>query len=283
MDSKILSEIILKELKANCKVVFPHFGTLEYKEEPSYFSKDEKTLYPPTIKIEFVSSDVKDNDTLYKEYSNGASIDLEDSKNQIDEYVNKLIDELNKGNIFEICGVGTFKKESGIVLFEAGSEMVGDKESYGLEEIDLEKMYNGSKEEGSLENVDNKENVLVEGDVVDVILNDRVDSTGADTQEISVEEQGDIAGNKEKELIEAEAGRVEMKEVKEKEIVENKVNKDKQESISITLKILLWLVAIIVVITILIFLIYLFKDSLSPVLQKILYTKEELEIINYKI
>ena len=43
------------------------------------------------------------------------------------------------------------------------------------------------------------------------------------------------------------------------------------------------MITVLAVLLILIMLVFIFKDALRPLLENILYTKEELEIINYKL
>jgi nucleoid DNA-binding protein len=48
-------------------------------------------------------------------------------------------------------------------------------------------------------------------------------------------------------------------------------------------KVLLFLLTILAILVILVLLILIFKEELRPILEKILYSKEELEILNYKL
>ena len=67
-------------------------------------------------------------------------------------------------------------------------------------------------------------------------------------------------------------------------VAETKEKKDeKKQKSSRTARVLLIIITVLAVLLILIMLVFIFKDALRPLLENILYTKEELEIINYKL
>ncbi|MBR4802614.1 MAG: hypothetical protein IK041_07360 [Bacteroidales bacterium] len=66
---------------------------------------------------------------------------------------------------------------------------------------------------------------------------------------------------------------------KEKPVAEKEPVKKKNR----TGKVLLYIIAVLAFLLILAALVYIFKEELRPVLEKILYSKEELEILNYKL
>ena len=79
----------------------------------------------------------------------------------------------------------------------------------------------------------------------------------------------------------AEKKRIEEEKAAEKKSEEKKDKVEKKKSR--TSKVLLWIVLVVAVLVILVLLILIFKEELRPWLEKILYSKEELEILHYKL
>lgn len=78
-------------------------------------------------------------------------------------------------------------------------------------------------------------------------------------------------------------------EIKKEPVKEIKADKkesskrQKEQRLSPAIKALMWVAIIVALIAMLLFIVVFFKEPLMPLLEKLLYTKEELEIIHFKL
>lgn len=135
MDPGIYIKHLLIEDKS---VTLPGFGTLRLREGGAEISETGKKLTPPGQNIKFDTTSSRDDEKLAARYSTYASIDPEEARQRVLEYVDAIKFALDKGESFIIEGVGTFiKNEDQKTLFEIDKDWILDPEQFGLEPLEL--------------------------------------------------------------------------------------------------------------------------------------------------
>lgn len=255
MDSARFSNIIIEQLRAKGSFNLPEIGLFTIVDSPSEFSNEGNLITAPSKRIVFSSS-------------------LANESVQLDfptEFLDEIKGELESKQEVVIPNFGTIRKSGDNFEFIENENFLADPDSFGLSDLNLKEEVGGEdkKIEGIAGEVDGKVGVDAENEVEKMV--------GEKAEEVGVED-------KKNEDVEE---KLEEKDKKSEEKVEKNVEKKRvsasQRKIGTVAKILIWTIVIIVVIIILALLIYIFRDTLAPYLQDILYSKEELEIINYKL
>lgn len=142
MDPGIYIKQLLLEDKS---VTFPGFGTLILKEGGAEISETGKKLIPPGQNIKFDATSSRDDEKLATRYSTYASIDPEEARQQVLEYVDAIKFALDKGESFFVEGVGTFfRNEDQKTLFEINKDWILDPEQFGLGPLELLELDDGT-------------------------------------------------------------------------------------------------------------------------------------------
>lgn len=237
-----LSKIIRELISSRMeRVELPGFGSFVVVENPSEFVNDGMAITPPCTKIVFESS-FDNNDTLFAEkYAKLKSISVASAKNEVASFLSSLKRELVEHTELVIPQFGTICfGESGSFVFQPEPAFDFEADSYCLEIIPL-------KLRGAVETA-----------AVDIELVEEAVEEAAEVVEEAVEE----AVKAVEEIADVPAGEVVAAVVPKKNWV-------------------LWGVLTAVgAIILLVVLLFVFKEQLMPLLEQLLYSKEELEILH---
>ncbi len=119
-------------------VVLPGFGNLEMKKTAGAGTTGENLMEPPGLRIRFDSGFSKDDGNLAESMASGEQMDPEEARQQVLELVDAIKFSLDKGESFQVEGVGSFTRDtSGKVHFRIDRDWVLHPEQFGLEPLDL--------------------------------------------------------------------------------------------------------------------------------------------------
>lgn len=278
-----LSKIIRELISSNEESVhLPGFGSFIVVDTPSEIINDGKAITPPSRKIVFDSSFDGNDPYFVEKYAKYAGISLKSAKGEVSSFLSNLKRELVEKTRVEIPQFGTICfGELGSFVFEAEVSFDFEADSYCLEIIPLKPR--GTAE---LASAPLKEPVM-ELEVVDIELVD-------DSAEEQAEEQADGPTDKQEEGTAEEADATEVASEVSSEVTSEVAAEiapagvpagDEQkvaENLSGHKKSwVLWSVlAAVGVIIVMVVLMVVFKDQLRPLLEQLLYSKEELEILH---
>lgn len=246
MNAAELSSLFRKIVLRDGELILPFMGAIRLEDVPARFSENGMVVCPPGKKLTFDNYNLSSNDILLNEYAQQREISHIAAKRALYKDIEELRTTVEKEGKYTLEGFGSFlyDKENGYNVDPApGFEL--STETFGLETLDLRDK--------------------------------------PEVPEVAPEPEPEPA--QEQEPIEVESIVEEVPEVapeptaKEKPVAEKEPVKKKNR----TGKVLLYIIAVLAFLLILAALVYIFKEELRPVLEKILYSKEELEILNYKL
>jgi cell division septation protein DedD/nucleoid DNA-binding protein len=134
----VLGKYIKLLLSEQKQVILPGFGNLEVKESPAAVSDAADMLSPPGLRIKFDSGFSKDDGLLAATYAEQDNVDEEEARQRVLELVDAIKFALDKGERYEIHGLGSFYRDSdGKVIFRKEKDWILDPGQYGLEPLDL--------------------------------------------------------------------------------------------------------------------------------------------------
>jgi cell division protein FtsN/nucleoid DNA-binding protein len=134
----VLGKYIKLLLNERKRVILPGFGNLEVKESAGAAPDAEELLSPPGLRIKFDAGYSKDDGLLASSYATQDKVDEEEAKQRVLELVDAIKFALDKGEPYEIPGVGSFQRDSdGKVTFRKEKDWILDHGQYGLEPLDL--------------------------------------------------------------------------------------------------------------------------------------------------
>lgn len=228
-------------LIVNERVTLPGLGVLVVRTSPATFLQDGRTITPPKKELLFDPSQSDENFEQWQADLSGI-----------------IAENLTSDGEYEIPGFGIFRNNgAGEVVFTVSGEFDFAPDSFSLESI------------------------LLETDVETEIHESEQDENVVEPQE---QQCGEELQPECKELLEPEITAEEVQEVqaagklhephKESEMVERKEKERGKVPVWG-----IWLIVVVVALAAVVFLAVIFKEELRPLLEKILYTEEELEII----
>lgn len=286
MDQILLSSLLQKLVIDNEKVCLPGMGSFVAEEIPSVFLDGGKSITPPGRRILFKSSLMLNDGLLETEYAAAKELPLPQAREMLMEEIAGLRGELEEKEEAELPGFGVFRKrEAGQYFFVTDRNFVAAPDSYGLETLTLKiKTEPAATEEENrdIENIPKKdesgtvdrpsgephaegEDIPEREDRGDTSVEtppaDSLSGEAASGEEKNPEPENSLPNQ------EAVGGPVS----KQAETREEKRKKSRRWTT------VLWIVGILVIA---ILLVYIFKDSLRPLLEKILYSREELDILH---
>ena len=281
MDQILLSSLLQKLVIDNEKVCLPGMGSFVAEEIPSVFLDGGKSITPPGRRILFKSSLMLNDGLLETEYAAAKELPLPQAREMLMEEIAGLRGELEEKEEAELPGFGVFRKrEAGQYFFVTDRNFVAAPDSYGLETLTLKiKTEPAATEEGNrdIENIPKKD----ESGTVDRPSGEPY-AEGEDIPE--QEDSGDTSvETSPADSLSGEGKNPEPENsLPNQEKVGGPVSKQaetagKKRKKSRIWTTVLWIVGILVIA---ILLVYIFKDSLRPLLEKILYSREELDILH---
>ncbi|MBQ3521941.1 MAG: hypothetical protein IJA38_03805 [Bacteroidales bacterium] len=273
MNLSDLSNLLRQLLSENDEVSLPGMGHFVIVDIPSELINGGKAITPPSRKIVFESSDGDSDKLLVLAYCRERGISENDAAKELSELLRQFKKELVDNAGAEIPGFGriTFGA-GGSFVFESDASFDVAADSYCLETLPLKIM--------------NDQQPVEEEFVIDSMDIEMADSE-ENEQPLETEEK-EVAVVSEKlekpeayeESVTSEEPEESAEQEKPAEIVEQPVREtlvaeaEKQKC-----RWILWVAAFVGILIILVILVFLFKEELMPLLEKLLYSKEELEIL----
>ena len=286
-----LSKIVRELISSNAESVqLPGFGSFLVIDTPSELINDGKAITPPSRKIIFESSSDANDPYFTEKYAKLAGISIKTAKGEVAEFLSEFKRELVEKTRVEIPQFGTICfGEKGSFVFEAEVAFDFEADSYCLEIIPLKPR--GTAE---LASAPLKEPVM-ELEVVDIELVD-------DSAEEQAEEQADGPTDKQEEGTAEESDAAEVTSEVSSEVT-SEVSSEVASEIAAEVApagvpagddqkvaenlsghkkswVLRSVLAAVGVIIVMVVLMVVFKDQLRPLLEQLLYSKEELEILH---
>lgn len=271
MNIQELTSILCDMLRSGYKGILPGIGTFTLEDVPSEYSEDGNSISAPSKKVVFSTK--------------GAGEATDESK--------AVLDELNEKGVFELPGFGLLKKIKGEgkstdkITFELSKGFVADPDAFGLEDIHLdEKGRIKSNEEVEAEQQAKAEAEQKAKAEAEAEQKAKAQVEAEAKAKAEAEQQAKAqaeAKAKAEAKAEAEAKAKAARIAEEKKKAQSAKKPEAKAPLSPAAKALLWILAIIVILVVLAVVIYLFRESLAPYLKYLLYSKEELEVIDYML
>ena len=258
-----LSSLFRKIVLRDGELILPFMGAIRLEDVPASFSEDGMVVCPPTKKLAFDNYNLSSNDILLNEYALQREISRMAAKRALYRDLEDLRAKVEKEGSFTLEGFGTFlfDRENGYSVDPApGFEL--STETFGLSTLDL-------RDKPELES-----EPVVEPEPEPVPEPEPEPEPEPVIEPVPAEEPEPVS---EPEPV-PEPEPAPVAEVVEEPVAEEPAKKKSRSS-----RVLLVLLTILAILVILVLLVLIFKEELRPLLEKILYSKEELEILNYKL
>lgn len=296
MDIDLLSKMVKELILDNDRVVLPGLGSFVAEIVPSTFSDKGYTINPPYRRL-FFRCKPDEGEKLVKFYAESNNVELEIAERIIKDFVAELKNVLHTKKTVVFPGLGRLRatKENNI-FFVADEDLDIYPAGFGLEPISLKTHVETPQEvaavvEGLKEIIEEPIDIALEGDLVPTEWTDAADQHEQDVQpepeseveveaaaEEIIEPVAEPAAELVEPLIEKTTEQVQVagqeESVQETPAHEEPVKKS-NNALKVILVVLASLVALLVVYVVVM---RLFPDLFNG----LLYTPEELEIINFR-
>lgn len=246
-----LSTIIRELLQCNDYVTLPSMGTFLVEHIPSQIVNEGRSITPPSCEVSFDSSRTEDNESLHRLsscYSVSSSITREKAEESILSLIKEIKMELLEKAFIEFPQFGTIKFSSDSQsIFEPHPMFDPSAQFYGFEELPIKQLAepeNGTAQESATDNSESGSGFA--GDLLKE--SESAEKVSADDAPVKI-------------------GNVTVRETNEK---------GNGFPLPLWSKLLIVLVLLLVLVVLAVL---LFKDELMPLLEKLLYTEEELRFI----
>ena len=268
MDTTLLSRLFREIVLRDGELILPFMGCIKLEDVPASFSEGGLVVTPPSKKLYFDNYSLSSNDILINEYAKAREVSRMAAKKALYGEIDQIRQEAEKTGRYTLEGFGTFRfdKEEGYTI-ETDPGFMISSETFGLQTIDLRDDKTKEEEKAA------EEKRIAEKKRIE-------EEKAAEEKRIAEKKRIEEEKAAEEKRI-AEKKRIEEEKAAEKKSEEKKDKVEKKKSR--TSKVLLWIVLVVAVLVILVLLILIFKEELRPWLEKILYSKEELEILHYKL
>lgn len=284
MDIDLLSKMVKELILDNDKVVLPGLGSFVAEVVPSTFSDKGYTINPPYRKLYFRAKP-DEGSALAEFYSTSNDVNLEIADKVIRDFVSELKEVLFSRKMVVFPGLGRLRAtKENAVFFIADEDLDIYPEGFALEPISL-KTHVETKEEVAVVMEELKQIVIEEAPAVEQTPEETVQESEPQTVEEQAETEPDEPLVDPVQELETEPVQEPITEPvveqKPEPVVEPEVHEKKRSSFW---KVLGKTLLILVISTVVALGAYLLVAHFMPeVLDNILYTPEELEIINKSI
>lgn len=244
MNLAVISVLLQELLLENERITLPGVGTFSLEEVPASFLEESNIMLPPTKKIVFDNLQNKNDGLLENAYARKTGLILEDSKRDL-LFLSKKVKEAIANNLkVVIPGFGTLFNNNGEISFDKDRDLDVSPDSFGLEAITVEpiEVPVEVKPETKLEEKD--------GGVDFDLTQFDIKPMGQSKEEVAPEPEAEPA-------------------------VEKIEKKGDGQASTIVMKILV--AAVVIMLVVLLFVI--FKEQIAQLLKHVLYSKEELELM----
>ena len=281
MDKAFLSGIFRDVVLRDGELILPFMGCIKLEDVPASFSEGGLVVAPPSKKLYFDNYSLSSNDNLLNEYAARLEVSRMAAKRALYKDVEEIRNGAEAGGRYTLEGFGTFcfDKDQGYTI-ETDPEFMLSRDTFGLSAVDLRDDSVKAEEKAAEERRLAEERKVAE----EKAAQERKIAEEKAAEEKRIAEEKRLAQEKaaeERKVAEEKAAEEKLKAEAEKQAGEKSTAGEKKTSRSYRwLYILLTVLAILLI---LVLLVLVFKEELRPVLEKILYSKQELEIINYKL
>lgn len=294
MNLAVISVLLQELLFDNQRITLPGVGTFLLEEIPASFLEESNIMLPPTKKIVFDGKQAKNDGLLENAYARKTGLVLEDSKRDLLFLSKKVKEAISNDLKVVIPGFGTLYNNKGDISFEKDRDFDVSPESFGLDVITIEQPeiptvqpYADSQVpvEFDLSNLELNIEPEVKEQTEDIpqlsnVVEETDSSLELENNEQQLEQVAIVAEKSENntpETVAQEAEPTIVSQVQEEPKVCDELQKGnkKERTINVVMKLLVALVVILLIILLLV----IFKDSIASLLKHILYSKEELEIM----
>lgn len=277
MNLSDLSNLLRQLLSENDEVSLPGMGHFVIVDIPSELINGGKAITPPSRKIVFESSDGDSDKLLVLAYCRERGISENDAAKELSELLRQFKKELVDNAGAEIPGFGriTFGA-GGSFVFEADDSFDVAADSYCLETLPLKIMNDQQpvEEEFVIDSMDIEMADPEENEQLDELKN--VDDSEPEKLQPETVEKEDAIVPENPEETENPTEQEKPAEIVEQPVRETLVAEAEKQKC----RWILWVAAFVGILIILVILVFLFKEELMPLLEKLLYSKEELEILH---
>jgi len=137
MDSQLLSKMLCKLLQEHDSVSLPGLGTFVAAEVPATFSDRGFTINPPYRRISFVSGETADN-LLSEYYARVNAVSPEEASDILNSFILKEKQSLLELRSMEMPEFGKLRlTNSGTIFFVPDAELELSPEYFGLKSVSL--------------------------------------------------------------------------------------------------------------------------------------------------
>ena len=291
MDKALLSQIFRDIILSHNQLILPFMGCIKLEDVPASFSEGGLVVTPPSKRLYFDNYNLSSNDILLNEYASAREVSRMAAKKALYAELEELRNIAEKEGRFELDGFGTFvyDKENGYTI-ETSPDFMISRDTFGLSTLDLRDEEKIEAEKAAAEKAERERIEAEQKAAAEKAAAERAERERIEAEQKAAAEKA-AAEKAERERIEAEQKAAEEKAAAEKAAAE-KAEKEKKASLRKTAekadknKSPKWLWALLTVIAVVLIacvLIYFFREDLKPYLERILYSKEELEILHYKL
>ena len=265
MNIDLLSKMVLELIIEYDKVVLPFFGVFTAEVVSSSFSDRGYTLNPPYRRLHFKASSQSDN-LLAEFYAKANGVDVDTAFRIVSEFTKELRNVLLKSKVLVFPGLGRIRttRENNF-FFVPDEDLDIYPEGFGLKPISLKAHRTD-------------------------VLNSAAVPSGSSDDEPAEESVDAVETAEQSEIIETESSETPIQQIPEEQHkAQLEVQTDTQSGIEQPanehsgLKITITVVLGIIAVAGFLLLIFLLLSDLCPsFIDSLLYTEEELEILNYK-
>jgi cell division protein FtsN len=122
-------------LREHDQLTVPRIGTFVTRYKSARVNELVKVVNPPSKEISFSDKEKEDDDVLNSFVAQQLNINREEAKNKVTDYVNTLLDQLQKGKIVQIADLGLLSLKGEQIVF---SPLIRENllpDSFGLGEV----------------------------------------------------------------------------------------------------------------------------------------------------
>lgn len=260
---------LLKQLLCENEVVnLPGMGRLVIKNIPSRLVNEGKTITPPSVQIIFESIYDESDKVLFDACGKSGLCAKGDAVNEVAELLRKLKKTLIDTGRVELTGLGVIRfGGSGSFIFETNESFDAAAYSYGLEPLSLKIKAESEITANEIAKTDVQTNIQATAQSGDLQTEARADAQKGSQEDSQKDLQADVQADSQKGSTVADQTRLEQ--------TTSPKATEKRKTGKIVFAICIALGVVILVIVLL----AIFKEQLMPLLQKLLYSKEELNIL----
>ena len=263
MEINLFSKCIKDLIVENDKVDVPYLGTFSAEMMPATYSDKQTTIHPPYRKMTFHKADISlaDGSLLLEKVRRETGVSAEQASVELGWCLSRLCSELEGRKSCPLPGLGVMRANArNEFFFIPDDDLDIWPDGVGLHSISIKV----SEKEEMPEPVE-------EEVVAPVVEEEKVE------EEVKIEEEVKVEEAVEVEEPEPQKQPEQPEQLKQPVRLEQ-IPEERDESDVRTNWLLIVLVVILVLALLFIAAAYLFTDEMSPILDRLLYTKEELEL-----